>query len=456
MDLSINGNGLSTMTSDKQTFRIISLGCKVNQYESAYLRESFIKRGCVEADRTGKADITVVNTCIVTQSASCQSRQAIRKAIRENPGGKTAAVGCYAQVYPEELSCIEGIACIAGNTMKGCLPDVLLPTPEREYRPSSPYLHTFEEHMPFEFLPVQSFFGRSRANLKIQDGCESRCSYCIIPQARGPLRSLPPSKVIAAIHDLFGEGYREVVLTGIHLGKYGLELGKEEGLKELLRRLDLEAVDLRVRLSSLDPNEMDDEFIHMISAMPWICRHFHISLQSGDNGILQRMNRAYDSRAFRNIVTTIHRKIPEAAIGADVMVGFPGEKAEAFENTRQLLEDLPLSYLHVFPYSPRKGTAAARFPDQVNRPIVKERAKILRHLGAEKKESFYRRCLGKVFNVIPVGWHSKGLGLAKGLTDNYVSVIFPSAQEKANKRVSLRLEEITELGVRGRILHSSS
>jgi threonylcarbamoyladenosine tRNA methylthiotransferase MtaB len=262
--------------------------------------------------------------------------------------------------------------------------------------------------------------------------------------------------VIAAIHDLFGEGYREIVLTGIHLGKYGLELGKREGLKELLRRLDDEALDLRVRLSSLDPNEMDDELIDLVSTMPWICRHFHISLQSGDNDILQRMNRAYDSQAFRNIVSTIYGKIPEAAIGADVMVGFPGETAGAFENTRQLLGDLPLSYLHVFPYSPRKGTAAARFPDQIDRHVTKKRAKILRRLGAEKKEIFYHRCLGKVYNVIPVGRHPKEPGLVKGLTDNYVSVIFPSEQENKSKTVSLRLEEIIELGVRGCIIHTSS
>jgi len=378
------------MASERPTFRIVNLGCKVNQYESAYLRESLIERGCVEAGRSDRADITVVNTCIVTQSASNQSRQAIRKAIRDNPGGRTAAVGCYAQVYPEELSRIDGIECIAGNTIKGCLPDVLLSTYERECS-SSLFLDSFKDHMPFEFLPVKSFLGRSRANLKIQDGCESRCSYCIIPLARGPLRSLPPSKVIAAVHNLFGEGYREIVLTGIHLGKYGLDLGKGAGLKALLLLIEAEAIDLRIRLSSLDPNEMDDELIDLVSTMPFVCRHFHISLQSGDDDILRKMNRAYSSLVFRNLVKTIHEKIPQAAIGADVMVGFPGETAEAFENTHLLLRDLPLSYLHVFPYSPRKRTAAARFPDQIDPHIIKKRAKILRYLGQEKKDSFQRR-----------------------------------------------------------------
>jgi threonylcarbamoyladenosine tRNA methylthiotransferase MtaB len=443
------------MTSDRPTFRIVNLGCKVNQYESAYLRESLVKRGCVEAGRWDRADITVVNTCIVTQSASCQSRQAIRKAIRDNPEGRTAAVGCYAQVYPEELSRIDGVEYIVGNTMKGRLPDVLLSTSEKACL-SSPLLNSFEDHMAFEFLPVKSFLGRSRANLKIQDGCESRCSYCIIPRARGPLRSLPPSKVIAAVHDLFSEGYREIALTGIHLGKYGLDLGKGAGLEELLRLIEDESIDLRIRLSSLDPNEMDADLIDLVSTMPWVCRHFHISLQSGDDSILRRMNRPYSSLVFRNLVKTIHEKIPQAAIGVDVMVGFPGETEETFNNTHFLIRDLPLSYLHVFPYSPRKGTAAARFPDQVDPHVIKKRAKILRHLGQEKKESFYRRSLGKVFNVIPVGWHSKESGLAKGLTDNYVPVIFPSSKEMGNKILTLHLEEMAAQGVRGRVLHSSS
>ena len=271
----------------------------MNQYESAALKESLLGSGCSEISPGEDADITIINTCIVTQRASYQSRQAIRKAQRENPSGLTAAIGCYAQVYPDELSSIEGIDLIAGNTVKDRIPDILLRHQEGQHRLLS---KDFKSDVPFEFLPIKGFLNRTRAFLKVQDGCQSFCSYCIVPYARGPLRSLDGASVIRALKSLSEEGYKEVVLTGIHLGKYGVDLKDVPDLKGLLRLIGKESFPFRIRLSSIEPNEIDRELIEMVASEDWLCRHFHIPLQSGDDGILTKMNRAYKPRYVASLI----------------------------------------------------------------------------------------------------------------------------------------------------------
>ena len=435
------------MTNDKKTFRVITLGCKVNQYESAYLAESLLQAGWSQAVRHEKADTTIINTCIVTQRASYQSRQAIRKAIRENPSGRVAATGCYAQVFPEELSRIPGVHLIAGNSAKGRLPGIL--AGGREAARSCLACEDTLSKTTFEFLPVKRFSDRTRAFLKIQDGCESFCSYCIVPIARGSLRSLDPPNVTSALKSLSDEGYKEVVLTGIHLGKYGVDLDQGLDLKSLLLLIDREALPLRIRLSSLEPNEIDSELIHMIGSSNWLCRHLHIPLQSGDNGILKKMNRHYTAKEFSTLVEHIHKRIPLAAIGVDTMAGFPGEDDQAFRNTYDLINDLPVSFLHVFPYSPREGTPAAEFTGQVPQKIIKQRAAALRSLGQKKQEAFYRSCLGKEFLTLAERWHSEPEGTMKGLTDNYIPVIFPCRQCIKNELVRVRLEEMGKDGMIG-------
>ncbi|MBK5099909.1 MAG: tRNA (N(6)-L-threonylcarbamoyladenosine(37)-C(2))-methylthiotransferase MtaB, partial [Desulfobacteraceae bacterium] len=338
-----------------RTFHIVTLGCKVNQYESAFLEAELLKAGWVKAGPGERADVAIVNTCIVTQRAAHQSRQAIGKVIRENPDGMVAATGCYAQVVPNELSKIQGIGLIAGNTIKGNLPELLV-TAERR-GPQAIVSRDFDSKMPFEFLPLRRFPGRSRAYVKIQDGCQSFCSYCIVPLARGPYRSLPPARVLSQIESFAKEGYKEIVLTGIHLGKYGVDLKEDMGLNRLLRAIGREGLPLRIRLSSLEPNEIDDDTIEMVASEGWLCQHFHIPLQSGDDRILRRMNRNYTARQFGKLVESIFSRSPLAAIGVDVMAGFPGEDTAAHENSWSLIKDLPVSYLHVFPFSPRTGTA---------------------------------------------------------------------------------------------------
>ncbi|MBW2609194.1 MAG: tRNA (N(6)-L-threonylcarbamoyladenosine(37)-C(2))-methylthiotransferase MtaB [Deltaproteobacteria bacterium] len=432
------------------SFKIVTLGCKVNQYESAFLIESLINAGWRQVSKDDEADVTVVNTCIVTQRASCQSRQAIRKAIRENPSGMTAAVGCYAQVFPEELSGIEGLGIIAGNTEKAQLPAILRNS--LGSCGSCLISKDFRKETPFDFLPIKGFMDRTRAFLKIQDGCESFCTYCIVPFARGPLRSLDSANVIRMLQSLSDKGYKEVVLTGIHLGRYGIDLDKGVGLKGLLREIGREGLPLRIRLSSLEPNEIDQELIGMMASEEWLCRHFHIPLQSGDDRILKKMNRHYTAREFAGLVERIHKNIPMAAIGVDTMAGFPGEDQRAYQNTFSLINDLPVSYLHVFPFSPREGTAAAGFPDQVDQQVIKKRTGELRDLGKRKREAFYRSCLGKEFQVLVEGRVSERENMVRGLSDNYLQVAFPSSRFIKNSMVTVRMEGISEDGIIGKSL----
>ena len=432
------------------SFKITTLGCKVNQYESAYLNETLTRAGWHPAGLGERADISVVNTCIVTQKAGHQSRQEIRKAVRENPNGCVAAIGCYAQVYPDELRQIEGIRIIADNTAKGKVPALLLTMADS--RQQRTVLNDFKPGMPFDFLQIKRFPDRTRAYLKIQDGCESFCSYCIVAFARGPYRSLAPKKVLSMIESLADQGYKEIVLTGIHLGKYGVDLQGEMGLKKLIHAIGEEEFPVRLRLSSIEPNEIDVGLIEMVAAEPWLCRHFHIPLQSGDTGILRRMSRHYTPKEFSDLVVSIHDRIPLSAIGIDVMVGFPGEGTNAYENTCALIKDLPVSYLHVFPFSRRPGTAAASFDGQIDPRVVKKRAENLRGIGLKKKSSFYHDCLGKEFKVLAERWHSKKNKIMKGLSDNYLPIIFPSSEDTRNQIIPVQTLKVENNKVRGTVL----
>jgi len=438
---------MNTGSDGKRTYRITTLGCKVNQYESNYISKTLEMNGLRKAGGAERADICVINTCIVTQRASRQSRQAIRKLIRENPGSTVAAAGCYAQVFPDELKKIDGLKIIAGNTSKGELPRLLLDDPPPEGRVL--LLEDFEKDMPFEFLEPVDFPERTRAYLKIQDGCRSFCSYCIVPFARGPLRSLPPAGVLDMMKRLAEAGYREVVLTGIHLGKYGVDLGEDLDLSGLLKMIAGENMPVRVRISSIEPNEVGDELIEMMAGEQWLCRHFHISLQNGDDRILKRMKRGYDSRDFARLVEKIKRKIPLAAIGIDIMSGFPGEDHIAHTNTVRLLEKLPVSYLHVFPFSPRPGTRAFSFEGRVLPEIIKERAMELRMLGEKKRGTFYGKCLEREFVVLAERRHPRMNRFMSGRSDNYLAVNFVSSDDLSGELIGVRLKEVQKDGIRG-------
>ncbi len=391
--------------------------------------------------------LSVVNTCIVTQRASYQSRQAIRRAIRENPEGTVAAVGCYAQVFPEELLDIKGLDIVAGNPVKARLPE---------------FLGSFKKGLqPVVIsggLSVQAFSSvlptseRTRGLLKIQDGCDSFCSYCIVPRARGRVRSLEPERVLSALMGMAEQGHKEVVLTGIHLGRYGADLKPPMGLKDLLFLVSRQNLPLRIRLSSVEPKELDKEIVEMAASEGWLCRHFHIPLQSGDSGILKSMNRQYNADEFRELIENIHARIPLAALGVDIMAGFPGEDEQAFLRTYRLVEDLPLSYFHVFPFSPRKGTPAWTFAEKVPEKEAGKRTEALRSLGEKKRRMFYESCLGREFEVLTEGWHERGK-MVKGLSDNYVPIVLPSSRMLQNRMFRVRAERVEKRIVVGRLIN---
>jgi len=402
------------------------------------------------AGQDKEADLVIINGCIVTATASYQSRQAIRRAIRENPQAIIAVVGCYGQVFPDELSTINGVDLIVGNKGKSFLPELLVNA--IHHNPPFILMEDFTASETFEHIPVQSFSKRTRAFLKIHDGCQSFCTYCIVPMARGPLRSLEPYTVISMVKDLEKNDYREIVLTGIHLGKYGSDLNNGINLTHLLIEIGKNTPELRIRLSSLKPTEIKKELIELMVSNDWLCRHFHISLQSGDDSVLKRMNRHYTARMFIKLIDDIHRLVPEVSIGVDVLVGFPGESERSFNNTFELIKDLPVSYLHVFPYSRREGTVAAQFSDHLDHKVIKERAFLLRSLDKEKRRIFRDSLVGQTFSVLAEGWAPRERNLIWGLSDNYVRFYFPSESLIKNKMVKAKAESVTEEGIKARHL----
>jgi threonylcarbamoyladenosine tRNA methylthiotransferase MtaB len=430
-----------------KAFKVITLGCKVNQCESAFLEESLVSTGCRKVGTDGVADLVIINTCIVTAKASYQSRQAIRRAIRENPGAIITVTGCYAQVYPDELTGIKGVDVIAGNKGKNFLPEIVARGSYHD--PPLVLQEDFGVSYPFEHTKIEGFGGRTRAFLKVQDGCDSFCSYCIVPKARGPIRSLEPDKVIGDLTCLDRNGYKEVVLTGVNLGKYGSDLGSHINLTRLLAEINKRRLALRIRLSSLKPAEIDRELIELMGASDWLCRHFHISLQSGDDSVLRRMNRHYTAEAFTALVKNIVKQIPRVSIGIDVLVGFPGETQSAFNNTYRLLRELPITYMHVFPFSKREGTAAARFCEQIDHKMIRERALLLRRLDKRKRRAFWSTLVGETFHVLSEGWDPQEKNVISGLSDNYVRFRFPSKKTSINEFVKIRATKVTEKGING-------
>lgn len=410
------------------TFSIKTLGCKVNQSESECIENRFISQGYRQAASHEAADLCIINTCTVTQKASMQSRQVIRKAIRENPNAKIVVTGCYAQTEPDVIKKIAGIHEIVGNGDKFRIPEIFANSRSSECN----------HHINSSDDALKSH-SRTRPFLKIQDGCNASCSYCIVPSARGKSRSLPIETVIESISRLKDNGFHEIVLTGIHLGHYGLDLNPETSLTGLLKTIENKRLINRVRLSSVEPAEITDEILKIVAGSNTFCRHFHVPLQSGDNDVLRRMNRPYTKELFVDLVSRIHDLMPDAAIGTDVMAGFPGETEAAFENTFLLLQDIPITYLHVFPFSPRKGTPAYGFLDQIPVAVVKTRANALKNLSKSKRKSFYMRHVGTETEVIIEGTRDKVTGLLKAITSNYIPVMIDGEDHLKQTLAKIRI-----------------
>jgi threonylcarbamoyladenosine tRNA methylthiotransferase MtaB len=421
--------------TENRLFHLVTFGCKVNQVDSAGLAQELASRGWAAAPSGVAPGLILVNTCTVTARADQQARQAIRRLAREHPGAALWVTGCYAQRAAPEVAALPGVKAVLGNQEKTRLPAMLSncqPPPASAAALVAPFVAS----PPFHAWQIQSFPGHTRAWLKIQEGCSHGCTYCIVPQVRGPRRSLAPDLVLASFEELAQLGYREVVLTGVDLGQYGRDQLPPLDLAALVHRLRGLPLPFRVRCSSLEPMEVTGELLRALAAWEQFCPHFHLPLQSASDPVLAAMGRPYRSGDFLELVQEIRRLFPAAGLGLDVLVGFPGETAADFETTRALVAALPVTYLHVFPFSPRPGTPAAQLTPLPARE-VRERARLLRDLAGIKKLQFLKAQLGQVREVLVEGPAPRP-GWLKGLSDNYLRVILPGAPGQRNRLLKVR------------------
>ena len=434
--------------ADIQTVAMTTLGCRSNQYDSSAMEDIIRSTGFGTVPFSSVADVYIINTCTVTRRTDYQSRQLIRRVRRRSPDALVIVTGCYAQVSPDEVAAIEGVDYILGNPEKEMVVECI-----KRGRPPKPpvaIVGRYENGTPLS-LRAGTSHARTRVNLKVQDGCNRSCSYCIIPKARGISKSVPLGDVLKEIDGIVESGYREIVLTGIHLGAYGADLSPRSSITDLVREIDSRGYPCRFRISSLDPDEVTDEFIDLLKGSSTVCNHLHLPLESGDDGILRLMRRPYTARYFADRVKRLHEAVPGISIGADVIVGFPGEGDREFENTFTLLRDLPVSYLHVFPYSRRRGTPAAEYPGQVDARTVKERCLRLHELDRTKRRGFYRRFLGQELSVLVESSRDSRTALLKARTSNYIPVFIDAGDELKRREVLVKLHDVTDGGMLGRV-----
>jgi threonylcarbamoyladenosine tRNA methylthiotransferase MtaB len=483
------------------TFHLQNFGCRATQADGAALERQFADRGLSRASNPEHADLVILNSCTVTAAADQDARAAIRRVRRLNPKAKIIVTGCYAQRAPEEVAALPGVTCVVGNSHKHQLADLALPvsgaarndsnrtflplstlTENRELRTeNSIFVSDIFAHTELLAAPVfDATNQRTRPNLKVQDGCDNRCSFCVIPYVRGHSRSLRLDQILAEVSALVVAGYREVVISGINLGRWGRDLDAPFSLQapgcrtqgaflkpvfELLIHAILSETRLeKLRISSVEPMDWSRELIALMASSPRIAKHAHVPLQSGSDAVLRRMHRKYRPWHYRDKIEHIRAAMPTAAIGADVMVGFPGETDAEFEATRRLIADLPFTYLHVFTYSPRPGTPAAAMPNQIPVHVAHQRNRILRDLAAEKKQAFLRTFMGKRIEAITLsnsssGWDSCGAGIpvreatatdeccavesTEALTDNYLKLRL-QGHHTPNRWITAQIDEVRD------------
>jgi threonylcarbamoyladenosine tRNA methylthiotransferase MtaB len=418
-------------------FFVQNFGCRATQADGAALEAQLAERGLASSENRASADLVILNTCTVTAEADSDARSAVRQAHRENPGARILVTGCYAQRAPEELAKMPGVEWVVGNSHKTQIAELV--SGEIPYHGLILTGDIFATRDILTAPILDSTADRTRPNLKIQDGCHNRCSFCVIPFVRGKSRYVDAGHIVEQVRAL-GTKYREVVLSGINLGRWGREPGSTMRLPDLLRRLLDETGIERLRLSSVEPMDFSDDLLGLISETPRIAKHVHAPLQSGSDAILRAMHRKYRPRHYADRATTARRLMPDAAIGADVMVGFPGETEALFEESRQFIQSMPFTYLHVFTYSERPGTAAASIPGVVPMPVRKERNRVLRELAIEKNIAFRRSVLGREFTAVTLD----PPGVA--LTDNYIKATL-DLPYTANRLVRLRPLALAGQGV---------
>jgi threonylcarbamoyladenosine tRNA methylthiotransferase MtaB len=468
-------------------YYVENFGCRASQADGAALERQFEERGVTRAPTPVLAAVVVLNTCTVTASADGDARAAIRRVRRQNPEAKIVVTGCYAQRAAGEIAALPGVSIVVGNSHKHELAEIALRdftvnesggnaflpvsclTENRELRAeNSIFVSDIFAHTELLAAPVfDAANERTRPNLKVQDGCDNRCSFCVIPYVRGQSRSLPLTEVIDEVNVLVESGYREVVISGINLGRWGRDFAVssqlsafsqrhdfESDFESLVRAILAETALEKLRISSVEPMDWSDELIALVASSPRVAKHAHVPMQSGSDAVLRRMHRKYRPWHYREKIEKIRAAMPGAAIGADVMVGFPGETDAEFEATRRLIEDLPLTYLHVFTYSPRPGTPAAAMMNQVPVHVARERNRILRELAVEKKLAFMLGFIGKGLDAITLGGchdsteHETDQRLSdsnstEALTDNFLKLHLRGRHE-SNRWVRARIEDVVD------------
>ncbi len=454
-------------------FYVENFGCRATQADGAAIERQFFEQGLDRAESARDAEIVVINSCTVTASADRDARSAIRRVRRQNPGAQIVVTGCYAQRAPEEVAALPGVAKVVGNSHKQRLAEIVLSTaatpdnvqgssnlsgvaspaqagfiPLSRLHPrdgTGPEPQTFISdifaHTELLAAPVfDGAYGRTRPNLKVQDGCGNRCSFCIIPSVRGHSRSLPLEKVLREVNGLVAAGYREVVISGINLGRWGRDFNRPGQFVDMLRAI-LEQTSLeKLRISSVEPMDWTDEVIALVGESSRIAKHAHVPMQSGSDSVLRRMHRKYRPWHYREKIERIRAAMPTAAIGADVMTGFPGETDAEFSETYRIIEELPFTYLHVFTYSARPDTRAAVMPDQVPVQVSRERNRILRDLAVDKKNTFMQSFIGSTVQAITLSAarHEPGEDSTESLTDNYLTLRL-EGNHAPNRWVSARV-----------------
>ncbi|MGE5559246.1 MAG: tRNA (N(6)-L-threonylcarbamoyladenosine(37)-C(2))-methylthiotransferase MtaB [Bacillota bacterium] len=426
-----------------------TLGCKVNQVETNALSELFRQKGFKIVEFGGAADLYVVNTCCVTKTSEQKARQFIRRAHKLNPAAPILVTGCYAQIAPERLLAMPGVSLVSGTKGRMEIADSALEIMEKKPSPVN-RVTPFTGREDFEEITAAEYAGRTRATLKIQEGCDNYCAYCVVPLARGPVRSMAPERALARIGEMAASGFKEVVLSGVHLGLYGKDLFGRAVLAELVR----DAVRIpglaRLRLGSLDPQDVTEELLELMAGDTILCPHFHLSLQSGSDEILRRMGRRYDTAFFADVAGGIRRRARrETALSTDLIVGFPGETEALFAETVSFIKKIGFSRLHIFPFSTRPGTPASSMDGQVSAGIKKERAAAVKKVADEMSYAFHRRFLGK--SVVVLAEEKKKENWT-GYNIQYVQVFFPdSGTDWRNKLVRVRVTRAARGGLYGAV-----
>lgn len=424
-----------------------TLGCKVNQYETEAMAELFISRGYKIVEYEQIADIYIINTCTVTNLGDKKSRQAIRKAKRQNPNSILAVCGCYSQIEPEKVCQIDGVNIVVGTKYRDKIVDLI-----ESYDKNNGVLNLvscIDRDCEFEKLSVNNMANRTRAYIKIQDGCNQFCTYCIIPYARGNIRSRMPDDIMSEVKNIVTNGFKEVVLTGIHIASYGKDLDDMNLLKitQMIHSIDgLE----RIRFSSIEPNILTDRFLDGITNLPKVCDHMHLSLQSGCDRILKLMNRHYSTQQYLESVKRLKQYMPNSAVTTDIIVGFPSETDRDFEDTCEFIQQVKFSKIHVFPYSPKTGTPAAKMKEQIENRIKNERVKKIYEIEKYMRYEFLKQNLNKKLDVLFEKQLEKGI--FEGYTTNYIKVFSNSDIDLKNNIKAVKLVDIKNDSVRGEIL----